>query len=927
MINRRNLKFCAVLLGIILINTAYLAQDEKKALTFQDIMNFRQIQNPKISADGFWVVYAVKPDRGDGAAVVCSITDSKKYVIERGAGPVISSNGVWVAASVKPPAVESAGSKKKKPQPGMALLNTRTGDIRQFEKVKGFAFSDDSRWLAYHMFKEDKKPEKEDEKTKEEKAVDKPKVGTTLNLVNIETGEEIQIPFVLEFAFDSQSHYLAYALAGEEGKDNGVYFIELGEQGWARKILVQHNMLLCSSLTWTKKGSRLAFLAADMKEGSDLDRDAVLWLWKGGNNKPSAVVAAQNLASGWFLPEKNWIRWSRDGKRLFFGIKTEELRQTKVDEKNKAEEIDLFDVDQILEKSEVDVWHWNDPLINPNQKINWSRVKEKTYAAVYQVDSRRMVQLADLELPDLQITENPNYLLGVTNIPYQQEMTWYGRVFDLYIVNLKNGSRNKVASRLESRASLSPNGRYVVFYADKHWHSYDRRSGNIRNLTEGLEVAFFDEDHDYPSKAPGYGTAGWMENDQAVLLYDKYDIWKIPIRSGKPENITQGKGREGFYTFRIVWTDPEKEYFSSSEQLLLTAYHNKAKNWGFYKCGLRNTGVSPLLEEQKKFQFLAKAEKADAILYTREAYDEFPDLWVSDIGFTTPQKISKVNPQIADFAWGSAELVEWESVDGYPLQGVLIKPGNYEEGKKYPVLVYYYRFFSQRLFEFNQMVINHRPNFPFYASNGYAVFLPDIRFDVGLPGYSATKCLVPGIQKIIDMGVADPKAIGLHGHSWSGYQTAHVITQTNIFTCAVAGAPVSNMTSAYSGIRWGTGLARQFQYEQSQSRIGGSLWEKRDLYIENSPVFFADRIQTPLLIIFGDEDGAVPWYQGIELYLAMRRLKKDCVFLQYRGEPHHPQKYPNKLDWFKKMKEYLDHYLKGVPGPDWITKGIPYKGK
>jgi dipeptidyl aminopeptidase/acylaminoacyl peptidase len=241
--------------------------------------------------------------------------------------------------------------------------------------------------------------------------------------------------------------------------------------------------------------------------------------------------------------------------------------------------------------------------------------------------------------------------------------------------------------------------------------------------------------------------------------------------------------------------------------------------------------------------------------------------------------------------------------------------------------VYYYRFFSQRIYEFNQTVINHRPHFPFYASHGYAVFLPDIRFDVGLPGYSATKCLVPGIQKLIDMGIADPDAIGLHGHSWSGYQTAFVITQTDIFKCAVAGAPVSNMTSAYSGIRWGTGMARQFQYEQSQSRIGATLWERRDLYIDNSPVFFADRIKTPLLIIFGDEDGAVPWYQGIELYLAMRRLGKDCVFLQYRGEPHHPQKYPNKLDWFNKMKEYFDHYLKGQPGPEWITQGVPYKGK
>jgi len=248
-------------------------------------------------------------------------------------------------------------------------------------------------------------------------------------------------------------------------------------------------------------------------------------------------------------------------------------------------------------------------------------------------------------------------------------------------------------------------------------------------------------------------------------------------------------------------------------------------------------------------------------------------------------------------------------------------------GRRYPVLVYYYRFFSQRLHEFNQPAVNHRPNFPLYASNGYVVFLPDVRFEVGRPGFASTKSVVPGVQHLIDIGLADPDAIALHGHSWSGYQTAFMVTQTNIFKTAIAGAPVGNMTSAYSGIRLGSGLARQFQYEMSQSRLSGSLWEARDDYIDNSPVFFADKIQTPLLILHGDVDDAVPWEQSIELYLAMRRNGKEAVFLQYRDEPHHPQTYANKLDWAMKMKEWLDHYLKGMPAPEWISQGIPYTGR
>ena len=259
--------------------------------------------------------------------------------------------------------------------------------------------------------------------------------------------------------------------------------------------------------------------------------------------------------------------------------------------------------------------------------------------------------------------------------------------------------------------------------------------------------------------------------------------------------------------------------------------------------------------------------------------------------------------------------------------GAVIKPGNWNPRKRYPVLVYYYRFFSQRLHEFNDPSVNHRPSFPIYASDGYVVFLPDVRFEVGRPGLAATKSVVPGVQQLIDVGIADPDRIALHGHSWSGYQTAFIVTQTDLFATAIAGAPVANMTSAYSGIRLGSGLARQFQYERTQSRIGASMWESLDEYIENSPVFFADRIETPMLILHGDVDDAVPWEQSIELFLAMRRLGKETVFLQYRDEPHHPQTYANKLDWATRMKEWVDHYLKGTPAPTWISDGVPYQGR
>ncbi len=921
-------------LGIFLIISPSQSA-QKKILTFQDVMKFKEIRGPLISEDGSWITYGTEPDRGDGEAVVFGLKNNVKYGVEGGSQPQFTKDAKWVAMIVKPKAVEIEKAPKDRPKQGMAILGTATGEITSFEKVQNFALSEDSRWIAYLHHKEEEKPEqKEDAASPEKKSTaeskkqaDK-KTGGLLILHQLATGNEKEIPHVLAYSFDVASKYLAFTVSSPDGSEDGLYYLDLTQNSPGPNPIAQHEGMLVSGLAWTEKGSRLAFLASTVEDEGCFS----LWIWDGNTKEKTSAVAAKGAPDGWMIPEENRISWSKDGKRLFFGFKPLEIHQAtqkpeETEGKKDISESDLFDTKEILEKREVDVWHWNDPLIKTNDKIQWSRTKDRTYMAVYHVDSERFVQLADREMPEIELNENPDFALGRSNIPYQKEITWYGELEDLYLVNLKDGKRQKFASKLEDRSVLSPGGRYVAYFNEKHWYLFDQQTGKTINLTEKVDVPFYDEDHDFPQMAPSYRTAGWGKDDEFVLIYDKYDIWQFMTADGEAKNITGGKGRQTGMTFRVLRLDREKQTFEKDEKLWLSSYHNTKKNHGFYSCEIGKGTVTRLLEENKKFQFRAKAKNADVLMYTRESFEEFPDLWVADSKFSSPKKISDVNPQIEEFAWGKPELVEWNSIDGIPLQGVLIKPANYEEGKRYPVIVYFYHFFSERMYEFNQMRVNHRPNFPFYASNGYAIFLPDVWFDIGHPGYSSTKCLVPGVQKLIDMGVADPKGIGLHGHSWSGYQTAFVITQTNIFSAAVAGAPVSNMTSAYSGIRWESGMARQMQYEKQQSRIGGSLWEYPERYIENSPVFFADRIQTPLLIQFGDEDGAVPWYQGIELYLAMRRLQKDCIFLQYRGEPHHLQKYPNKLDYSIKMKEYFDHYLKGMPAPDWITKGVPYLGK
>lgn len=897
------------------------------------MMQFNHLHSPVISDDGDWIAYNVSPDRGDGKTIVQSTKNKKQFVIQRGDKATISNNSQWVAAFVKPKFADLEKKKKNKPKKDLALLNTVSGKIEEFEKVEKYNLSEDSRWLVYKFFKEDssknkkaegKKIEKETSGKKEEK-----QAGSELVLRQLETTKELHIQFVNSFTFDSTSNFLIYSIADTSGKKNGLFFRELSSNNLSENVILKKANSTFCNLTWCNKNDQLAFLFSELEEKEN-SVPASLWIWDSKTNNLTKALSDSGVSQQWMIPTKNHLSWTEDGERLFFGLKPRkndnEDDHIETDDKEHEEKY-IYDIEKILEEKQMDVWHWDDPLIIPQQKKMWSKEKDKTYQAVYFLKSEKFIQLADKKMPTVQTNENPNVALGLSDVPYLKEKTWDGTFNDVYLVDLKTGSREKVVSHLGGRVYFSPLGKFIVFYKDEHWHIYDCEKGTTRNLTKNLNITFANEDHDYPSPTPGYGIGGWVKNDAAVLIYDKYDIWQFYTDERNPINITKNEGRKNNLTFRIQKLEKSRQFFEDNEKLLLTSYHQLYKNYGFYQCQIGSQTVKKMLDENKKYRVLTKAKNKDVFIYTRETYNEFPDIWVSDLKLKSRKKITNVNPQINKFAWGSAELIEWNSFDGIPLQGVLIKPGNYKKGERYPVLVYYYRFFSQMVHEFNQVVVNHRPCFPYYASNGYVVFLPDIRFKIGRPGFSTTKCIVPGIQKLIDLGIADAKAIALHGHSWSGYQTAFAITQTDIFTCAIAGAPVSNMTSAYSGIRWGSGMARQFQYEKGQSRIGGSLWEFPERYIENSPVFFADKINTPLLIMFGDEDGAVPWYQGIELYLAMRRLEKDCIFLQYREEPHHLKKYPNKLDYTIKMKQYLDYYCKGEAAADWIKKGVLYQGK
>ncbi|WP_428235099.1 alpha/beta hydrolase family protein [Gracilimonas sp.] len=887
-------------------------------LSFEDVMKFEDIGSIELSANGDWVAYEVWPDRGDGRVEVKSINGRNTYSITLGASPEITQNGDWVAAFRKVPLAEELKSDKNKQKQGLSLLSTSDGSITEFDSVQSFTFSEDGSWLAiqHHQSKE-----VEDLKSGNKK------LGTEVTLWNTESGSAFSLPFVREMEFDSLSNYLAYSVVDTSDAENGLYVFDLNDQDSRAVDLVENG--LYGNLTWDYDLQKLAFTKAAY-DTSFVESNASVHIWDGQNEELSTLLNADAGNEGYVLRSNNELTFTNDGQRLFFGFMDAEMAalDTRKDDAGDAE-IDIYDVDDIVEDRGLDIWHGDDPRIKTHEKKSWNSTKNHLYLAVYHLESSEWVQLADHEMPEIDIAHNPNVVLGSSQVPYMKEMTWEGFFNDWYYVNLETGKRTLIGKKLSEGVSLSPGGTFAAFYVKKHWNLLDIEKGVTRNITANLEVPFYNEDHDYPSRVPDYGIAGWVEDDRAVMIYDKYDIWRFPTDFSEPVSITDGAGREAKRIFRIERMDKDwGEPYDNNEELLLTSYHDLKKNFGFYSAKVNRTGVSRLLEEDKKFTFVDKAKDANTVLYKREAYDEFPNIWVANNRqFKRKNKLTNLHEDLhKKWNWGNAELIDWLSLDGKYIQGVVIKPDNYDPDKRYPIMTYYYRFFTDRLHDFNEPKTNHRPVFAQYVSDEYVVFLPDIRFEIGRPGFAATKSLVPGIQKLIEMGIADEDKLGLHGHSWSGYQTAFMVTQTDIFDAAVSGAPVSNMTSAYSGIRWGSGLARQFQYERTQSRIGQSLIEAPEKYIENSPVFFADKITTPMLIMHGDADGAVPWYQSIEMYLAMRRYNKDVVFLQYHDEPHHPQKFSNKLDYAIRMKEYFDYYLKGEGEPEWIIKGEAYMG-
>lgn len=905
------------------------------------------------------------PDPSDPAATQAFIATGRLL------RPNFSADGKFLFFNIEPMKAEVLKARKDKKKPedfpknALGIMDTATGKVVRIEQVKNYQVPEDVSGFAA-ILKEPAKDEKKPEtnaanamnantanmantvipnpnaantniananpqttnipnannanmyaplplpSTAPARANDKKKeYGSTLILYRLADGNQRALADVLDYSFSKDAKSLVYAVSSKKEANNGVYVVT--PQTDAAPVALLSGAGKYLKFTWDEKQNQLAFIS-DRDDAAAKQPKFKVYNWT--RTAPAAAEIVSIKTAGfrpeYVVSEKGSLNFSYDGSRLFVSSAPAP-----------APEIDPNNAVPDEEKVTVDLWHWKDDYIQPMQKVRSIAERDRSYRGVWHIADQKFVQLADPTMENVIPSSDGLYAIGSDDRAYRIRGNYDPGFTDYYLINTRDGSRKLLQKNQQFGMIWSPDGKFVVFFDGKDWNSISVPAGKVTNLTAKLGVKFSREDYDSPSVAPPYGLAGWTKDDKEVLIYDRFDIWQLAPNGGAAKMLTNGSGRRAKTEFRYVRLDPDERFITPGQNLLLRVENDETHDSGFYRMKL---GGAPerLLMEAKNFNNPTKAKDADTLMMTASRFDMFPDILVTNGDFKAPKKISDGNAQRAPFNWGHAELVSYKNTDGVPLQGILIKPDNFDPKKKYPMIVYLYEKLSDTVNNFQNPGPGTSVNFSYYASNDYLVFMPDIVYKVGYPGKSALNCVLPGVQAVVDKGFVNENAIGIQGHSWGGYQIAYMVTQTNRFKAAAPGALVADMFSAYNGIRWGTGLPRQFQYERTQSRIGGNLWDDTQKYMENSPLFYVPKVQTPIMMIANDNDDAVPWYQGIEFYLALRRLNKEVYMFNYNGEFHGLRKRQNQKDYSRRMFEFFNHFLKGAPAPEWMRNGIPY---
>lgn len=934
---------------------ASLSYGQKKPLDHQVYDSWQSIGDRKLSNNGSYVLYSVNPQEGDKTLFIESVNKGFEKQINRAEQAAFTSDSKYAVFSIKPFYIDQKAVKAKKmketelTKDTLGVLNLTAKTIEKLPNVKSFKIpKKGAALLAYAL-------EKETDSLAKNKVKKDKKAPTTLVFKDLVTEFSTSFEDVVDYHFDEQGTRLVFytktkieETVTEEGTNDKVAeeeapaVVEEGEEKETSKKekekelhrvytyntkthqlkLVAEGSLLYTQFSFDKSGKQWSFIATADEEKA-LVRNYTLYYVSGDTVVKAFTPSEKGMPKDWVISENYTPVFSENGEKLYFGIAPMPI----------AKDTTLIAMDHAV----LDVWHYQEDYLQPQQLANLDKDLKKSFLAVYGIKNKKFIPLAadTVNSSSLMNKGNADYVLNRSDYNKRVERQWdiTGKQ-DYFLTNTQTGASKTVVTDLKGSAYASPFGNYIVYINLETgvWYSYDIKKETTKALNTGLKVSFLDEEFDMPDVAYAYGINGWTENDATVLIRDRYDIWEFDLKGSKPARmITNGYGRKEKIEFKLLQLDPEKNFYTRKEVLLATAFNTRTKDSGLYSLKLQNQENPTLLREDAYLGYtsLIKAKDAEVYAYVKSSFVDSPNIYTTTDLKTETQR-STTNPQQQEYNWGTSELISWTTPQGFSAEGVLYKPEDFDATKTYPMIVYFYEKLSENLNRYESPAPTpSRLNITYFVSNGYLVFTPDISYIDGYPGKSAEEYINSGVDYLKERAYVDAKHIGIQGQSWGGYQVAHLITVTDRYAAAWSGAPVANMTSAYGGIRWQTGMSRQFQYEKTQSRIGEMLWDNIDLYLENSPLFAMNKVTTPVVIMHNDNDGAVPWYQGIEMFMALRRLQKPVWMLNYNGDEHNLMKRQNRKDIQIRQQQFFDHYLKGAAAPVWMVKGIPatMKGK
>ncbi len=936
-----------IALGLVALPLVALAQAPAvpasrgagRVLDPADLASWKSLRNATTSNDGKFFAYVIAPNEGDGELVFRGTADGsseRRFPVGEPSGPgggggpffgpldpavVISGDSKWVVFTTYPKAADAKKLRReRKPlQNSVSLVNIASGEKRDFEKVRRFAVAGDNpSWLVLHRYAAEGAS------------------SADLLLVDLRSGIVSTIGSVGEWALDENGAQLAWTTEAKDMVGNGVQLRNLTTD--VVKSLDSEKAVY-RRLSWADSTFGLTVLRGVVDSAAS-DTAYTVVAWTGTAAAPTrttfAATQSTDFPTGMRISPDRAARWAADRSALFFGVVD---RRTSPESKTPRPDVrpvagtpgamqtpaGVGGADDDLPT--VVIWHGKgDPRLQSQQQVEEGRDKQFSFLATYRPAEQKFIRIGTDDLRDVQLTAYERFAFGSDRRSYERrDAIDGGQRRDIYAIDLKTGVRSMIRQAARFNFIPSPDGTKALFYADGEYHVYDFITRTTTAVSKGAPTSFVDKEDDHNVDRPPVQPVGWASDNQSVLLFDAYDVWKVGIKGNSFANLT-GNGRKDRirYTRRVV-INPKEKGIDITQPIYLQTYGEWTKKEGLSVIQPGRAGATSLLWDDARY-FVNRARNADTWVYTKQTFKDFPDYYVADkAAFASARRLTNANPQQAEFAWSSgARLVDYVSDKGDTLQGALFLPANYEPGKKYPTMVYIYEKLSQSLHSYALPNETRAFNPSVYTSRGYAVLMPDIVYKINDPGMSSVWCVVPAVKAAIATGIVDPAKVGLHGHSWGGYQSSFLATQTgNLFAGIVTGAPLTDMISMYNSVYWNTGTADMAIFESSQGRFTGSYIENRDAYIRNSPAFFADKVTTPVMILHNEKDGAVDFNQGITWFNTLREQEKDVIMLQYVGENHGLQLPKNQKDYTIRMTEYFDHFLMGKPAPEWLKNGIP----